>query len=67
MTPIVAARGEAATVERVFREAYGRAVATLIRLFGDITLAEDAVQDAFVKAYAALHRFHPGAPFRPWR
>ena len=28
--------------------------------------AEDAVQDAFVKAYAALHRFHPGAPFRPW-
>ena len=28
--------------------------------------AEDAVQDAFVKAYAALHRFRKGAPFRPW-
>ena len=28
--------------------------------------AEDAVQDAFVKAYAALHRFREGAPFRPW-
>jgi RNA polymerase sigma-70 factor (ECF subfamily) len=34
----------------VFREAYGQAVATLIRIFGDITLAEDAVQDAFVVA-----------------
>ena len=29
--------------------------------------AEDVVQEAFVKAYAALDRFHhPGAPFRPW-
>ncbi len=37
-------------VERVFREAYGQAVATLVRVFGDITLAEDAVQDAFVIA-----------------
>lgn len=37
-------------VERVFREVSGRAVATLIRIFGDITLAEDAVQDAFVVA-----------------
>lgn len=41
---------EAAEVEAVFREVYGRAVATLIRVFGDITLAEDAVQDAFVIA-----------------
>ena len=28
--------------------------------------AEDAVQEAFVKAHAALTRFRPGAPFRPW-
>ena len=28
--------------------------------------AADAVQDAFVKAYAALPRFRDGAPFRPW-
>ena len=50
MTPIVAAQGEATGVERVFREVYGQAVATLIRIFGDITLAEDAVQEAFVVA-----------------
>jgi RNA polymerase sigma-70 factor (ECF subfamily) len=37
-------------VDRVFRQVYGQAVATLVRLGGDITLAEDAVQDAFVVA-----------------
>ncbi len=37
-------------VERVFRDVSGQAVATLVRLFGDITVAEDAVQDAFVVA-----------------
>lgn len=31
----------------MFREVYGKAVATLVRLLGDITLAEDAVQEAF--------------------
>jgi RNA polymerase sigma-70 factor (ECF subfamily) len=46
----VAAHVEAAAVERVFREAYGQAVATLVRIFGDITLAEDAVQEAFLVA-----------------
>jgi RNA polymerase sigma-70 factor (ECF subfamily) len=28
--------------------------------------AEDAAQEAFVKAYHALSRFRSGAPFRPW-
>jgi RNA polymerase sigma-70 factor, ECF subfamily len=37
-------------VERAFREAHSQAVATLTRLFGDIALAEDAVQDSFVTA-----------------
>lgn len=46
----VAASGEATEVEEVFRGAYGQAVSTLVRVFGDITLAEDAVQEAFVMA-----------------
>jgi RNA polymerase sigma-70 factor, ECF subfamily len=37
-------------IEGVFREHYGRAVAVLVRLCGDIGLAEEAVQDAFVTA-----------------
>ena len=37
-------------IERVFREEYGRAVAVLIRAFGDIDVAEEAVQDAFTVA-----------------
>jgi RNA polymerase sigma-70 factor (ECF subfamily) len=38
------------TVEETFRREFGRAVATLVRLFGDIDLAEEAVQDAFTVA-----------------
>jgi RNA polymerase sigma-70 factor (ECF subfamily) len=37
-------------IARVFREEHGRAVAVLIRVLGDIDLAEDAVQDAFTVA-----------------
>jgi RNA polymerase sigma-70 factor (ECF subfamily) len=39
-----------AEIERVFREEYGRAVAVLVRSFGDIDVAEEAVQDAFTEA-----------------
>jgi RNA polymerase sigma-70 factor (ECF subfamily) len=50
-------------VERAFRMAHGQAVATLIRIFGDITLAEDAVQDAFL---TAVHRWpNDGVPDNP--
>jgi RNA polymerase sigma-70 factor (ECF subfamily) len=40
----------AAEIERVFRAEHGRAVAVLARVFGDLDVAEDAVQDAFVVA-----------------
>jgi RNA polymerase sigma-70 factor, ECF subfamily len=43
-------RLNAAEIERVFREEYGRAVAVLVRRFGDIDVAEEAVQDAFAEA-----------------
>ena len=39
-----------AEIERVFREQYGRAVAVLVRVCGDIDTAEEAVQDAFTVA-----------------
>ncbi|MBB5953515.1 RNA polymerase sigma-70 factor (ECF subfamily) [Saccharothrix tamanrassetensis] len=37
-------------VERVFGREYGRSVAVLVRVFGDIDIAEEAVQDAFAEA-----------------
>jgi RNA polymerase sigma-70 factor (ECF subfamily) len=51
----------AAEVERVFREEHGRAVAVLVRVFGDIDVAEEAVQDAFA---AAVERW-PSAGLPP--
>jgi len=40
------------TLERVFREEYGRIIATLIRLSGSFDLAEEALQEAFISAAA---------------
>jgi len=39
-------------IERVFRAEYGRAVSVLVRVFGDIDIAEEAVQEAFTTAVA---------------
>ena len=41
---------QATEIERVFREEYGRAVAVLVRVCGDIDMAEEAVQEAFTTA-----------------
>ena len=51
------------TVARLFREEAGRTVAILIRILGDVDLAEDAVQDAYA---AALDRWpRVGVPGDP--
>lgn len=47
---------DTAEIERVFREEHGRAVAVLVRSFGDIDVAEEAVQDAFT---VAVQRWPP--------
>ncbi|MGI5204499.1 RNA polymerase sigma factor [Spirillospora sp. CA-108201] len=50
-------------IERVFREEHGRAVAVLVRVFGDVGVAEDAVQEAFAEA---VRRWpEEGAPAAP--
>ncbi len=52
-----------AAIERVFRDEYGKVVATLIRQVGDFALAEDAVQDAVA---AALQKWpDAGVPDNP--
>jgi RNA polymerase sigma-70 factor (ECF subfamily) len=60
-----ACAGEVMAYEELVRRYQDVAVRTahVIAPDGD---AEDAVQEAFVKAHAALSRFRAGAPFRPW-
>src|SRR5271165_3947733 len=48
--PTASRPGSVPDIERVFREEYGRAVAVLVRVFGDIDVAEEAVQEAFTAA-----------------
>ncbi len=43
-------RLDEAEIGRIFREESGRSVAALVRVFGDIDIAQDAVQDAFAVA-----------------
>jgi RNA polymerase sigma-70 factor (ECF subfamily) len=53
--------GEA--LERVFKEEYGRIIATLIRISGSFDLAEEALQEAF--ASAASNWTNEGTPRNP--
>ncbi|MBP1134917.1 RNA polymerase sigma-70 factor (ECF subfamily) [Arthrobacter sp. PvP023] len=45
-----ASEASSGEIARIFRREYGRAVAVLVRVFGSIDVAEDAVQDAFTAA-----------------
>ncbi len=54
--------GRRLSVEAVFREEHGRAIATLVRLLGDIDLAEEAVADAFA---VAVEKWADGLPPNP--
>ena len=51
------------TLEQVFREEYGRIIATLIRISGSFDLAEEALQEAFTSATAKWE--HEGTPNHP--
>jgi len=53
-------------VERVFREYWGQAVAALTRALGDIDVAEDAVQETFLRAWRSFERFEGRSALRSW-
>src|SRR5215218_8667592 len=56
-------QGGKAAVERVFREEYGRLIASLVRRFGDIDIAEEAAGEALL---AALEKWpESGVPPNP--
>jgi RNA polymerase sigma factor (sigma-70 family) len=60
-----ARRGDVMAYEGLVRRYRDVAVRTAT-VVGGADDAEDATQEAFVKAYAALGRFRAGSPFRPW-
>jgi RNA polymerase sigma-70 factor, ECF subfamily len=50
-------------IERVHRQEHGQLLATLIGWLGDLELAEEALQDAFLAAVE--HWEHEGVPYKP--
>ena len=60
-----AQQGELSAFNRLVLKHQGMAYNVAYRIMGDPDRAADATQDAFLKAYKALDKFH-GTTFRPW-
>jgi RNA polymerase sigma factor (sigma-70 family) len=58
--------GDVGAFERLVELHQTTAFRTAWLITGSAADAEEASQEAFVKAYRALGRFRKGAPFRPW-
>jgi RNA polymerase sigma factor (sigma-70 family) len=61
-----ARRGDPVAFEALVVSYQSLAFRTAFVIAGDAADAEEAAQDAFVKAHGALGRFRSGRPFRPW-
>jgi RNA polymerase sigma-70 factor (ECF subfamily) len=61
-----ARRGDPTAFEELVLAYQSLAFRTAFVITGDAADAEEAAQDAFVKAHRALRRFRSGEPFRPW-
>ena len=61
-----ARRGDAAAWEALVELHQTAAFRLAYLLVGDPDEAEDVAQEAFIRAYGALHRFDTSRPFRPW-
>ena len=61
-----ARRGDATAYGELVHAHQEIAFRTAYLVTGSAADAEEAAQDAFLKAYRALRRFRAGAPFRPW-
>ena len=61
-----ARRGDSLAYEALVRAHQDIAFRTACLFAGSAAEAEEAAQEAFVKAWRALPRFRAGAPFRPW-
>jgi RNA polymerase sigma-70 factor (ECF subfamily) len=59
-------RGDRSAYELIVRRYAARASGVAKGLLRDASLADDAAQEAFVRAYRALRRFDLREPFYPW-
>ena len=64
--PVRARRGDARAYESLVQEHQAIAFRTAYLITGSAADAEEAAQEAFVRAWLALKRFRQGADFRPW-
>jgi RNA polymerase sigma-70 factor, ECF subfamily len=58
--------GDVEAYEALVQRTQAIAFRTAYLVTGNAADAEEAAQDAFVKAHRALGRFRRGSPFRPW-
>lgn len=61
-----ARQGDSSAFGELVRCHYPEIVTVLYRLCGDEQMAEDAAQEAFIKAWVNLPSYHPQAPLRHW-
>ncbi len=61
-----ARRGDVGAFEELIRRHQDVAFRTAYLILRDADVAEDAAQEAMIKAYRAIGRFREGSAFRPW-
>ena len=61
-----AQQGDRNAFSELVRQHRQGVINVVYRMCGDAELAEDAAQDAFIKAWQNLHRYQPRSPFRNW-
>ncbi|MEO1130910.1 MAG: sigma factor, partial [Planctomycetota bacterium] len=62
----LATAGDRAAAEKLIRAHQASLYAYILRLSGRPDVAEDVVQDAFVRVLTNLHRFDPRYRFSTW-
>lgn len=58
--------GDREAFDRLVDTTYAMIYATAYRLTGDVDVAADATQDAYVRAYNSLHSFRGSSSFSTW-
>jgi RNA polymerase sigma-70 factor (ECF subfamily) len=61
-----ARQGDEAAMEALFNQHVNRSVHLAYIITCDWATAEDAAQEAFIRAFVSIRRLKPGTPFAPW-